>query len=156
MDSPNPLGEAAATEDLVPVAVRAMGAGAATAVAWVAAVLWIALLMIEPGGGPHVLSDFDPDATYANIVLFGLIPTPIVAGFTTDILMYRVRDAWRRVGLVMVAVMAGCVIAMFATIVVRETLGAPGLLGLALVALALALLAARSARAATARLSRPA
>lgn len=130
-----------------------MGAGAAAAVCWAAAVIWIALLTLEPGGGPHALENFDPDATYANIMLFGLLPTPFAAGFTTWLLMIRVRDSWRRGGLAMVAVLGGMVIAMITTFVTRQAFGRHGLLGLALVALLLALWLGRSARAATARLA---
>ncbi len=153
LESPNPLGDAAATEDQVPVAVRAMGAGAAAAVAWAALVIWIALLTLEPGGGPHALENFDPNATYANILLFGLLPTPFAAGFTTWLLMIRVRDTWRRGGLVMVAVLGGTVIAMITTFVARQAFGRHGLLALAIVASLLGIWLGRSARAASARLA---
>ncbi|HET9065120.1 MAG TPA: hypothetical protein VFN22_04790 [Gemmatimonadales bacterium] len=152
-ESPNPLGDAAATEDQVPVAVRAMGAGAAAAVCWVALVIWVALLTIEPGGGPHALENFDPDATYANIMLFGLLPTPLVAGFSAWALMSRIRDSWRRGGLAMVAVLGGTVVAMITTFVARQAFGRHALLVLAVLALFLALRLGRSALAATARLS---
>lgn len=137
----------------MPVAVRAMGAGAAAAVCWAAAVIWVALLTLEPGGGPTALEYFDPNATYANIMLFGLLPTPLIGGFTAWFLMLAVRDTWRRGGLVMVAVLAGTVIAMIATFVVRQAFGRHALAALAIVALLIAIRLARSARAAAARLA---
>lgn len=153
LESPNPLGDAAATEDQVPMAVRAMGAGAAAAVSWVALVIWVALLTVEPGGGPRALENFNPDATYANIMLYGLLPTPFVAGFTTWLFMSRIRDTWRRGGLVMVAVLGGTVAAMITTFVARQAFGRHALLALALGSLFLAIRLGRSARAATARLA---
>ncbi len=150
--SPNPLGDAAATEDQVPLAAAAMVAGAAAAVTWAALVIWIALLSLPPGGGPGSLAQFDPDATYANIILFGLIPTPFVAAFTCWLLMLRIEANWRRGALVMVSVMAGVVVAMITTFVARQAFGRHGLLGLALLMLALTLWSARRARRAVSRL----
>lgn len=146
------MGDAAATEDQVPVATSAMMAGAAAAVAWAALVIWVALLTVAPGGGPSSLDRFDPDATYANIILFGLIPTPFVAAFTSWLLMLRLAATWRRGALVLVSVMAGVVLAMIATFVVREAVGRHGLLGLAVAMAALAVWSARRARRAVERL----
>lgn len=153
--SPNPLGDAAATEDLVPVAARAMGAGMSAAVAWAALVIWIALLTVSPTEAPQALSAVDPNATYVNILLFGLLPTPFAAALVGWMLMARLPASWRRGGLVMVAVLGGSVLAMLLTFMVRELAGQHGLLVLAALALGCAVWFGRGAIAATRRLAGP-
>lgn len=151
--SPNPLGDAAATEDLVPVAARAMGAAMAAAVAWAALVIWVALLTVSPADAPQTLAAVDPDATYVNILLFGLLPTPFVAALVGWMLMVRLPATWRRGGLVMVAVLGGSVLAMLLTFIARELAGPHALLVLAALALGTAAWFGRGALAATRRLA---
>jgi hypothetical protein len=151
--SPNPLGDAAATEDLVPVAARAMGAGMASAVAWAALVIWVALLTVTPSEAPQSLAAVDPDATYVNILLFGLLPTPFVAAGVAWLLMMRLPATWRRGGLVMVAVLGGSVLAMLLTFIVRELGGVHALLVLAALAVGMATWFGRGALEATRRLA---
>lgn len=154
--SPNPLGDAAATEDYVPLAVRATGAGICAAVAWAALVLWLALIVVGPGGGPGSLKAFNPDAAYVNVMLFGLLPTPFIAAVVAWFLMLKVNAGWRRGGMVLLAVMAGCLLAMILTVVVRELIGRDALLALGLLTLGFTLLLARGARSAEHRLDRQA
>ncbi len=149
--SPNPLGDAAATVDQVPLAVRAIGAELATAVCCLALVTW-GTLQLAGGELPTSREQIDPSAAYVNLLLFGTVSTLPITGLVGWRLMRSIANSWRRTGLVATGVLAGLVAGMLATFAARELGGAAALLGLALFALMLAQWLARAARRAAAAL----
>lgn len=151
--SPNPLGDAAATVDQVPLAVRAIGAEFAVAIGCLALVTWGTLQLAGPGAAT-TRAQVDPAAGYVNFLLYGTVLTLPLTGVVGWRLMRPIADSWRRGGLMMVGVLGGLVVGMLATFAARQALGGTGLLVLAAVAFPvawrLALAARRAAEAATA------
>jgi hypothetical protein len=146
--SPNPLGDAAATVDQVPLAVRAIGAEVAVAICCLALVTWGTLQLAGPDVAP-TRQQIDPSAAYVNLLLFGTVSTMPITALVGWRLMRSITNTWRRTGLVATGVLAGLVAGMLATIAAREIGGPAGLLVLALLALLLArLLAIAAGRAA--------
>lgn len=143
--SPNPLADPTVTEDLVPVAVRAVGAEFATAVTCLALVTWgtVQLAAGVTATGPEQV---DPNAAYVNLLLFGTVGTLPITGFVGWRLMQPIVNTWRRLGVTVVGVLGGMVIGMLATFAVRELGGPMALLALAALAALLAMRLARAAR----------
>jgi len=150
--SPNPLGDAAATVDQVPLAVRAIGAEVALAVCCLALVTWGTLQLAGPDPAA-TREQIDPGAAYVNLLLFGTVSTLPITGFVGWRLMRSIANTWRRTGLVVTGVLGGLVVGMLATMFTRELGGPTALLVLAGVAGGLvrwlALAARRAAASAT-------
>jgi hypothetical protein len=143
--SPNPLGDAAATEDQVGLAAAAIGAGLAASVAVLSLVTWLTFRLAMASGIDSVEA-LAPNAAQVNVITYGTVGTMLVTGLFAWWLMRPIESTYRRFGLSMVAVLGGFVVGAVATALVRETVGVPFLPTLGGAALVLALLGARRAR----------
>ncbi len=143
--SPNPLGDAAATEDQVGLATASIGAGLGTAVASLSLVTWGTYRMALASGIDSVAA-LAPDAAHVNLITYGIVVTLLCSGLVAWWLMRPIASTYRRFGLTMVAVLGGFVLGAIGTTAVRELLGVALLPGLAGTGLLLAALAARRAR----------
>jgi hypothetical protein len=111
----SPLPPDAPTEDRIGTAVLAMEAGAATAVAWFAALTYIQTFLVA-GSHAQTVAEVDPHSFDVNFMTYGLVLGMAVAGCTTWFLMASVPSSYRRGGLAMVAAFAGTVIGGLLTI----------------------------------------
>ena len=152
--SPNPLADPTVREDLVPVAVRAVGAEFAVAMACLALVTW-GSLQLAAGQMVTRREDIDTGAASVNVLLYGLFATVPVTAVLGWHLMRPIANTWRRLGITAVGVFGGMALGMVATLVVHSLAGEVALLALAIVALVLALGLARAARAAATRATAP-
>lgn len=143
--SPNPLGDAAATEDQVGLATAAIGAGLATSIALLSLVTWWTFRLALASGIDSVTA-LSPDAAHVNMITYGIVATLVTSGGVAWWLMMPIRSTYRRFGLSMVAVLGGFVLGAVITTIVRETLGTALLPGSAAVAALLAVLGVRRAR----------
>lgn len=143
--SPNPLADPTVTEDLVPVAGRAVGAEFATAVACLAVVTW-GTLHLAAGQAVTRREEIDPGAAYVNLLLYGVFATVPVTAIVGWRLMRPIANTWRRLGITSVGVFGGMALGMVATIAARELGGALALAGLALASGLLAVRLAIAAR----------
>lgn len=129
--SPNPLGDAAATEDQVPLAGWSMAAAVGTAIACLGLVTWLTQWLGRDISATSV-DQIDPNALHLNVLLYGTITSLFIAGWVAWLLMSPVASRWRRGALSMVAALAGLCAGMLLTFVAREVGGA---LALALISL---------------------
>lgn len=143
--SPNPLGDAAATEDQVGLASAAILTGFAVATLLLSLVTWTTVrLALESGiTSPEALS---PDAAQVNVMIYGIMGTLVVTGLVAWWLMTPIRSTYRRFGLTMVSVLGGFVVGAVLTALVREGVGIRALPGLALAGIVWAVLSGRRAR----------
>lgn len=143
--SPNPLGDAAATEDQVGLATAAIVAGFALATALLSGVTAITVHLALASGisTPEALS---PDAAQVNTMIYGIMGTLVSTGVLAWWLMTPIRSTYRRFGLTMVSVLGGLVVGAVLTALVREMLGIAFLPALGAVGLLGVLVAARRAR----------
>lgn len=149
--SPNPLGDAAATEDQVGLAVAAIAAGLALAVTLLSLLTWWTYRLAMASGIDR-LEQLAPDAAQVNVITYGIPFTFACTGALAWWLMRPITSTYRRFGLTMVAVLGGFVAGAIVTALVRELVGAQLLPGGAVVGALLTLLAVRRAR----RLAEPA
>ena len=144
--SPNPFGDAAPDTDQVGLAVRAVAAGWMAAVALLAVVTYVAGSYASQSGA-LTIKDVQPDDPQVNVMVYGVMFSLTVAFLLAWVLMRPVASSFRRLGLSMVAVLGGFLIAMLSTFLVRQLAGAMSLLVLAAVAALGAWHLARRARA---------
>lgn len=143
--SPNPLGDAAATEDQVGLATAAIGAGLATALALLSLVTW-GTFRLAIASGIDSVTALSPDAAQVDVISYGIMVTLLASGTMAWWLMTPVASSYRRFGLSMVAVLGGFVLSAITTTIVRETIGVAMLPGLAAVGAVLTILGIRRAR----------
>ncbi|HEX3927177.1 MAG TPA: hypothetical protein VHW65_04210 [Gemmatimonadales bacterium] len=150
--SPNPLGDAAPTEDQVPLAVRSMLAAVAAGLTWFAALTF--LVATFAGNTAQTLADVNPNAAYVNFLVYGAVLGVVFTAFMAWHFMTAVASNYRRGGLAMVAAFAGSVISGALTVMIRQLAGSRGLAGLCAVALVITVILGRRARAEAERLRR--
>lgn len=143
--SPHPLGPDAPTEDHIPLAIRSVGAGVATASAWMGLVTW-GTLLLQGEGAAVTIEQVDPGAAYVNFLLYGLVAALPITGLVSYSLMWPIPTNFRRGGLAMVAVLGGVSLAMLTTFLARQFGGPAGLLILSAISAGVAVWLAREAR----------
>jgi hypothetical protein len=140
--SPNPLGDAAATEDQVGLAAAAIGAGLALATTLLSLVTWWTF-RLAMASGIDTVEALSPDAAQVNVITYGLPVVFACTGFLAWWLMRPIASTYRRFGLTMVAVLGGFVVGAIVTALVRELAGAAFLPGAAVMGALLTVLAVR-------------
>lgn len=143
--SPNPLGDAAATEDQVGLAAAAIGSGLALAVTLLSLLTWWTW-RLAMASGVDTVEALSPDAAQVNVITYGLPVVFACTGFLAWWLMRPIASTYRRFGLTMVAVLGGFVVGAIVTALVRELAGAPFLPGAAVVGALLTVMAVRRTR----------
>jgi hypothetical protein len=143
--SPNPLGDAAATEDQVGLAAAAIVSGFALAVALLSLVTWWTF-RLAIASGIDTVEGLSPNAAQVNVITYGVPAVLAATGALAWWLMRPIASTYRRFGLSMVAVLGGFVLGMVVTTLVREFAGVSLLPGVASVASVLTLLAVRRTR----------
>lgn len=143
--SPNPLGDAAATEDQVGLATAAIVSGFGLATGLLSAVTTVTVRLALASGisTPEALS---PDAAQVNTIIYGIMGTLVVTGLLAWWLMIPIRSTYRRFGLTMVSVLGGFVIGAVLTAMVREAVGIGALPALGVIGALGAFVAGRRAR----------
>ncbi len=143
--SPNPLGDAAATEDQVGLATAAIVSGFGLATALLSAVTTVTVRLALASGisTPEALS---PDAAQVNTMIYGIMVTLVGTGLLAWWLMIPIRSTYRRFGLTMVSVLGGFVLGAVLTALVREMAGIDTLPALGALGLVGAFAAGRRAR----------
>ncbi len=143
--SPNPLGDAAATEDQVGLAAAAIVSGFALAVTLLSLITWWTWRLAMASGIDRIEA-LAPDAAQVNVITYGLPVVLACTGFLAWWLMRPIASTYRRFGLTMVSVLGGFVIGAVVTALVRELAGASFLPGAAVVGAVLTLMAVRRTR----------
>jgi len=143
--SPNPLGDAAATEDQVGLAAAAIVSGFALATTLLSLLTWWTWRLAMASGIDRIEA-LAPDAAQVNVITYGLPAVFACTGFLAWWLMRPIASTYRRFGLTMVAVLGGFVIGAVVTALVRELAGAPALPAAAGVGAVLTLVAIRRTR----------
>lgn len=148
--SPNPLGDAAAKEDQVGLAGRAMGTGSALATALLSVVAYLTARAVE-ASGITTKEELTPDLLQVNLMVYGTVLTVFGVGLSTWFLLSPVESGFRRGGLSITTAFAGFVLGALLTMFVHAAFGAAALIPLGLAAAAVTLYGWKATRAAAAR-----
>lgn len=131
--SPNPLGDAAAKEDQVGLAWRAMAAGFALATAMLSLVSYLTAWAVE-ASGITTKEELTPDLLQVNLAIYGGTLTVVATGFFTWYLLSPVESRFRRGGLSITTAFAGFVVAAMLTMFLHAAFGRVSLIPLGIAA----------------------
>ena len=127
----HPYGPDAPTRDYVGLAFSGILFGVTIGTGLLAGLLWV---VRQLQAGMPVSDTPDLDSTAANLLLYGTLAAPFLAGLATFVQLRPIGSAYRQGGLGMVAAFGSMLVAFVTTIPAERLAGPSGLLVIVLIA----------------------